>query len=152
MILAPPTLQQSEYIGQLGWTGIRTFMNLPAALLGLPDINGDLDLASLAGYETTPQVGDSGGAVIDPLQVYYWDFPAESFFDVFVGSTPFTGPQYESLLYAQLVYDEDGASGQGEPIPVGEFWNLNPQSPEPSTAVCLLLASAGLAMRRRRRG
>ena len=54
----------------------------------------------------------------------------------------FVSPDYESLLIADVFV-------AGRESPIGRFWNLNPQTPEPSTLS--LLALGGLAMIRRRR-
>ena len=153
MRLAPPTMLVTEYpVGAIGWSGIRTFIDIDAADLGLSDLNDLLDLNSLpSGTETAPENRDGIPLVAgDTYWVSLDSFPAESFFDVFVGSTLNTGPEYESLLYAEVWLDPD-VNTQGDETPIGEFWNLNPQSPEPSTAVCLLLASLGWVVRRRRR-
>jgi hypothetical protein len=128
----------------VGWTGIRTFADIPADLLGLADLNEVLSLNGLLPFETEPRIGDPDGPVILPSEVYW----VESFFDVFVDIPQYTSPDYESLLFAQILVDPDGA-GPISPVLVGQFWNLNSQSPEPATG--LLLACAGLALALRRR-
>ncbi len=110
---------------QVELRNIRTFMDLPAGLLGLADINASLDLAALSMYETAAS----------PSQLVLTD----SFFDVFVGFSSNIGPQWESLLVGDLYWND---------MWVGGFYNLNPQSPEPST-LALLAMGALLALRRR---
>ncbi len=107
--------------------GIRTWMDIPAGELGLGDINGALDLDSLDSWETTPS---ATSGIVQP----------DSFFDVFVGLPQNTGPEFEGLLYADVLVV--GAV-------VGRFWNLNQQCPEPATLG--LLGLGGLAVLRRRR-
>lgn len=129
---------------EAGWTGIRTFRNIPADLLALGDLNRDLDLSALAAFEVTPRLGGPAGAFILPTdQFLFGEIPPDSFFDVYLDTVPdaFLGPEYESLLVATVL-------NQGAPI--GMFWNLNPQSPEPVSGL-MLLAGAALLLHRRRR-
>lgn len=105
---------------------IRTFMDLPADMLGLNDINDSLNLSALAPWETVPSA----------TQILLTDSPT----DVVVGATMNIGPQWESLLVADVWV--------GSTV-IGRFWNLNPQSPEPGTLMLLALSS-GLLWRRRK--
>jgi len=130
---------------EAGWTNIRTFRNIPASMLDLPDLTRDLDLSTLAAYEVQPYVGEVGypGQTADsilPSEEFMLTGP-DSFFDVYVDTVPpeYSNPNYESLLVADVL-------NQGQVI--GQFWNLNPQSPEPATL--LLLTAGGLWLRRRR--
>jgi hypothetical protein len=125
--------------GTAGWQNIRTFINVPADLLGLEDINDTLDLSALAAYEVTP-IDASTGLPITGSVMRTDDSP----FDVFLGNIDavHASPDFEALLYAEVF---DGAR-QGV---IGQFWNLNPQSPEPATLV--LLAVGGMFVIKRRR-
>ena len=110
---------------------IQTWYDIPAADLGLQDINRELDLFSVTGND-----GNFGS-----------DFEVESFFDVFyVGDSQNTGPDYESLLVADIVVIDP----TGGATTVGTFWNLNPQCPEPGTMALLAVGAAALLRRRRR--
>ena len=141
---------------EAGWTEIRTFVNLPYDLLDLPDLNRDLDLSTLAAFEVTPEYGQpglpgTGGVPILPSDVMLQGMPAESFFDVYLADIPpeFASPQYESLLVATIV-GPDPQNPDGN-IMYGQFWNLNPQSPEPATLGLLAFGSLAALLRRRRR-
>jgi hypothetical protein len=125
---------------EAGWTNIRTFVNLPASLLDLKDLNESLNLDSLSAYEVQPKRGDNG-LPIQRTDVITADGP-DSFFDVFLSAIPpeMAGPQYEALLVAEVL---------NQPNPGGWFWNLNPQCPEPLTASLLTVASVALLRRRR---
>jgi hypothetical protein len=103
---------------QAGWTGVRTFMDIPANMLGLEDINRQLDLADLEAFETQNECDT----------VVFDDNPIECF----VGRSPNLSMAFESLLVADIV-------DQGEVI--GRFWNLNPQSPEPGTLSMFFLGA-----------
>jgi hypothetical protein len=140
----PQSFFDSHPSEEAGWTNIRTFMNIPASELGLADLNReDLDAAALqvlhdAGYEVTPIDGKTGLPITGPVMVN-----VESFFDVFLGviDDAHQGPQYESLLVATAL--DPG-------VPIGMFWNLNPQSPEPATLALLGLGAVATLVRRRR--
>lgn len=133
---------------EAGWTGIRTFRNIPASLLDLADLNRDLftNFPGLDAYEVDPYYGIAGypgkGAAPIALTDENLMTGPDSFFDVYVDTVmpEYAGPEYESLLVATVL-------NQGQPI--GMFWNLNPQCPEPATL--LLLVLGGLAMMRRRK-
>ena len=139
-----------------GWTNIRTWVNIPATELDLPDINRLLNEGLITGDSVQPFIGVPGlpgtfGVPILPTDTFlYDDFPPDSFFDVFLAEIPdaFRGPNYEALLIADVIVAPIG--DQANFTVVGEFWNLNPQSPEPATMG--LLAMGGLAVLRRRRG
>ena len=129
--------------GEVGWTHIRTFVNIPADLLNLEDLNRDLDLNSLAAYEVFPKRPD--GTIIN-----YGDTilgVPDSFFDVFLAQIPQekAGPGYEALLHAEVV------ASASPPVVIGEFWNLNPQSPEPATLALLGLGAVVTLIRRRKK-
>jgi hypothetical protein len=133
----PQSFFDSHPEEQAGWVGIRTFRNIPASLLDLGDLNRSLDLTTLAAYEVTPKDGVTHLPITGPILM-----STDSFFDVYLDtvSGEFLGPQYESLLYAEVL--NAGA-------PIGMFWNLNPQSPEPGSL--LMLAFGGLILMRRKR-
>jgi len=131
---------------EAGWTNIRTFVNLPATLLNLPDIGSSLNLSTLSQYEVFPRLGGPTGNVIQPSDIIYAPIGDPlAFADIYLSNIDpeFSNSNYEALLVATVV-----ATGS-PPIPTGAFWNLNPQSPEPATL--LLLALGGLAAVRRRR-
>lgn len=129
-----PGFYEDQPSESAGWTGIRTFVNIPAHVLGLADLNDGLDLSTLAAYEVFPQYGQPGvpgstGVTIQPTDEIMMNI--DSFFDVYLDTVPgeFLGPNYESLLYAEVL---------NAGTPIGQFWNLNPQSPEPATWVMLV--------------
>jgi len=107
---------------------IRVFSDIPATMIGLNDLNRNLNLDSLSSFERQPSV-----RTINNL-------PGDSFFDVFVGTSDNLSPAFRSLLVGDVVVNQQ---------PIGRFWNLNPQSPEPG--ILGLLAVGGvLALARRR--
>ncbi len=114
---------------------VRTFIDLPAALLDLADLNSSLDL-NLLPNETVPV---PNGVLLNAPG-------AET--EIFVGVTNTPSPLFESLLYGQVFVDLDG-TGPSIPEMTSEFWNLNPQSPEPTSLT--LLALGGLMFARRPR-
>ena len=128
---------------EAGWTGIRTFVNIPANVLNLADINESLDLSALSGYEVTPRRGGPTGAEISQSE-YIMMSEGTSFFDVYLDTNDasYASPGFESLLYAQVV---------NAPAVIGQFWNLNPQSPEPATLALLGFGAMGLLARRKRK-
>ncbi len=132
----------------IGWNNIRTFANMPAELLGLPDLNESLDPrleTDLVQYEVDAREGGPGGQIISG-PVWWEEFPPDSFFDVYFDvDVPDVdlGPQRESLLVADII-DGTGAT-------IGRFWNLNPQCPEPGTFVLVGLGLAALVVRLRRK-
>jgi hypothetical protein len=132
---------------QAGWEGIRVFRNIPADRLDLSDLTRSLNLTTdprLAGLEVTPMYGQPGipGSTGDPITGPVM-MNIDSFFDVYLDTVgeEYLNPGYESLLYGLVL-------NQGEPV--GAFWNLNVQCPEPGTML-LLAAGAGLTVLRRRR-
>ena len=138
-----------------GWTNIRTWVNIPADELDLEDINRDLIEGSITGDSVSPFLGQPGipGSSGVPILLgdtfLYGDYPPDSFFDVFLAEIPdaFRGPNFESLLIADVIVAP--ANDPTNFTVVGEFWNLNPQSPEPATMG--LLALGGVAVLRRKR-
>lgn len=149
-----------SFAGTAGLTNIRTFRDLPAELLDLDDLTSALDphlqTPPLNMHETIPTelisldlVGGSPIVVTQPLQpVSVLPPPTmiDSFFDVFVDVTTNRGAAFESLLTADVV-----AFDQSLNIwrPIGRFWNLNPQSPEPATFVLLgIMGICGVVVRR----
>ena len=137
---------------EAGWTNIRTFVNIPADALGLADLTRNLDLDTLVaiygGEEVMPHVGQPGlpgnsGVPILTTDTIWNDPQPESFFDVFLAEIPpeYANENYEALLHAEVM-------NQG--MVVGQFWNLNPQSPEPATMSLLVLGGIGLLIRRKK--
>lgn len=146
LMIAPGFYEDSLNAGkEAGWTHMRTFVNIPADLLDLPNLNSSLDLGALAAYEVFPKVGGPTGAPIGYDDII-WGVP-DSFFDVFLDQIEpeYAGPGYEALLHADVV------TAASDPIVVGGFWNLNPQSPEPATIALLGFGAVGLLARRRRK-
>jgi hypothetical protein len=143
-----------SFLGNAGLTNIRTFSDIPANMLGLDDLTQALDprlneppLSELATIPTELVSLSLSGVETRPLQPVSPLPTADSFFDVFVDITTNIGPMFESLLTADVVvFNPDVGSWQ----PIGRFWNLNPQSPEPAT-VALLAIAAPLALSMRRR-
>lgn len=150
----------STFQGTAGLQNIRTFSDLPADFLGLDDLTRDLDLnqPALQQRETIPTelvsldlVGGSPVIVTLPLQPVSVlppaNFTVDSFFDVFVDVTFNVGPTFESLLTADVVVFNPSLD-RWEPI--GRFWNLNPQSPEPSgfALLCVGMIVSSLQGRR----
>ena len=94
-----------------GWTEIRTFVNLPADLLGLEDINRDLVLSTRASYEVDPMYGNPGSPGTDGTPILQSDqiirdaSHIDSFFDVYLAQIlpEFSSPEYESLLVATVI-------------------------------------------------
>ena len=128
----------------VGWNNIRTFANIPSDMLGLSDLNEGLDLNLLLPFRVTAREGGPAGEIITG-PVWWEQPPPESFFDVYFDiqvPDSMLGPQFESLLVADII------NGQGEVI--GQFWNLNPQCPEPGT-YALIAAGAGVLLLRFRR-
>lgn len=68
------------------------------------------------------------------------DFTVESFFDVFVDESLNVGSEFESLLTADVVVFNPNLNTWE---PIGWFWNINPQSPEPFSLVLLCAGIAG---------
>lgn len=136
-----------RFNGTAGLANIRTFSDLPATLLGLDDLTRNLDprlqMPPLSELETVPTeliAFSLTGVETRPLQAVSV-LPAtsptmDSFFDVFVDITPNIGPAFESLLTADIVVFNPSENLWQ---PIGRFWNLNPQSPEPAslTLVCM---------------
>jgi hypothetical protein len=149
LIVAPGFYEDHPTGEKAGWTEIRTFRNIPADTLGLEDLNRDLDLSTLAAYAVTPYYGQpgvpgsSGIAILPGAQIMRG--VADSFFDVYLDTVEeeFLGPEYESLLVATVL--------DNQMVPVGMFWNLNPQSPEPATLALMGLGAVATVVRRRRR-
>ena len=138
---------------EAGWTNIRTFVNIPADALGLADLTRELDLdtlvATYGGMEVQPYYGKPGlpGNEGTPILLtdYIQNDPVpDSFFDVYLATIDpeFANAGYEALLHAE-VWNQGNV--------VGEFWNLNPQSPEPGTMALLVLGGLGMILRRRKR-
>jgi hypothetical protein len=132
-----------NFEGTAGLANIRTFSDLPANLLGLDQLtralDPHLDMPPLSELETIPTELISmslSGPITAPLQpVSVLPAPSptiDSFFDVFVDITTNTGPAFESLLTADVVVFNPTQSVWQ---PIGRFWNLNPQSPEPASIV-----------------
>ncbi len=130
---------------EAGWTHIRTFVNIPASLLDLPQLNETLSLDWLASQpgvmEVTPKNGETGVPILYGDEILRG--APDSFFDVFLAEIDpaFANQGYEALLHAEVL-NQGGV--------VGEFWNLNPQSPEPATLSLLALGGVSLLARRRR--
>ncbi|MCJ7543274.1 MAG: PEP-CTERM sorting domain-containing protein [Phycisphaerae bacterium] len=145
-LIIAPGFYADDPSEQAGWTEIRTFRNIPASLLGLGNLNRDLNLSTLSAYEVTPYrgqpgiPGSTGVPILPGVQILRGE--PDSFFDVYLDTVEeeYLNPNYEALLVATVL-------NQG--TPVGMFWNLNPQSPEPGTLA--LLSVGGLALIRRRR-
>ena len=133
------TTAEAASLGTVQLANIRTYADIPAGVLRLEDLNNNLDEQRLVEENSTVLVGTSlDGPVTLPNQSA--DFAVDSFFDVFVELSFNTNPDFQSLLVADVLVNN---------LPVGRFWNLNYQSPEPTSMV--LLALGGLALIRRRR-
>lgn len=145
-----------SFQGTAGLANIRTFCDLPADLLGLNDLTGALtqrlNEPPIHNHETIPTelvslslVGGEPIIQTRPLQpISVLPSPgltADSFFDVFVDMSFNANQRFESLLVADVLAF-DPASNSWNPI--GRFWNLNPQSPEPTSLV--LMGLGGLLM------
>lgn len=147
--------------GTAGLLNIRTWSDLPEDLLGLGDLTSALDpqlsdppfvdletipveLVSLQLVSGDPFIETLSLEPISPLPG--GSSPPDSFFDVFVGLSTNTNPDFESLLTAEVVEFNPGTQ-QWDVI--GRFWNINPQSPEPSTLVLLALGGAAVLVGRR---
>jgi hypothetical protein len=148
--------------GQAGLANIRTFRDLPADLLGLDELTRELaprlNEPPLSELETEPAqllgVDFSGGNPTfqsRPLPEIAQLPTGDSFFDVFVEPETFNvGARFESLLVADVVVWSPTLQ---EWQPIGQFWNLNPQSPEPTSAILLAIGgAAALGRGRRARG
>ncbi|MGB2966633.1 MAG: PEP-CTERM sorting domain-containing protein, partial [Phycisphaerae bacterium] len=125
-----------------GWENVRTFVNIPADLLGLQDINDDLDLGTLSAYEVFPRKDGPTGPLLSTLDLTGQTDATP--LDVFLAEidAAYASPDYEALLYAQVINPDKSV--------IGEFWNLNPQSPEPATLALLGLGAVATLIRRRR--
>ncbi|HDZ21417.1 hypothetical protein LCGC14_0333440 [marine sediment metagenome] len=125
------------------WTNIRTFVNLPAELLNLPDIGSGLDLGTLAAYEVTPKLGGPAGPDILLSDVITANLDSSPI-DIFLANIApeFSNENYEALLVATVL---------NQPTVIGTFWNLNPQSPEPATMGLLGVGALALLRRKRRK-
>jgi hypothetical protein len=130
---APDGFLLDEPGSTLRLENFRSFVDLPASLLDLPDLNPSLNLASLAAYERT---------AINPIAPVELTL-VSSFFDVFLTTDFIPGPEHEALLTADIVR----LTSAGQPVPVGRVWSLNYQCPEPAAALSLL---ATLPLLRRR--
>jgi hypothetical protein len=142
--IAPGFFADPQNAGKMaGWTEIRTFVNLPADLLNLPDIDRALDLSTLSAYEVHPRFGGPAGPEITPSSVLLMG--DSSILDIYLADIPreMASPNFESLLVATVV------TASSEPLPAGAFWNLNPQSPEPVTFLLMALGAMGIALWRR---
>jgi len=117
---------------------IRTYSDIPAGVLGLNDINASLNELELVSHNPSVRIGTS---IPGPVSLPGQNGATDSFFDVFVNFSELTNPSYQSLLVAEVL-----VAGQR----IGTFWNLNYQSPEPSTMVLLALGGLSLIRRRRR--
>lgn len=144
-----------NFQGTAGLQNIRTISDLPAELLGLDDLTRDLDpqlnQPPLMQLETIPtelvSLTLSGGTpVIETITLQPESIlpggqdPPDSFFDVFVDVSFNVGPLFESLLVADVVVFNPNLNTWE---PIGRFWNINPQSPEPSSLVLLCAGIAG---------
>ena len=142
--IAPGFFEDPENAGhEAAWTEIRTFVNIPADLLDLPDLNTSLDLSTLAAFEVTPRLGGPSGPIISTSDVIVAPNDS-SFVDIFLADIDpaFSNDNFEALLVATVM---------NQPAVIGQFWNLNPQSPEPASMFLLGVGGAALLRRRRRK-
>lgn len=128
---------------EAAWTNIRTFVNLPATELNLPDLNSSLDLSTLAAFEVTPKLGGPLGPDILPTDIILANIDSSPI-DIFLANIPpeFSNENYEALLVADVL---------NQPTLIGTFWNVNPQSPEPATMGLLGVGALALLRRKRRK-
>jgi hypothetical protein len=127
---------------EAGWKSMRTFVNIPASELALADLNDTLDLSTLAAYEVQPRLGSPEGDLIELADEIIVGLGQVQ--DIFLADIlpEFANDGYEALLYAEVLNQTSGV--------IGEFWNLNPQSPEPGTALLLAIGAVGLLVRRKK--
>jgi len=116
--------------GSLQLRNIQTYVDIPASLLSLDDLNSNLDMGPLQQYRRL-------------LSNDTANLNADSFFDIFIDVSTKPGRDYEALLVADMV---DPLNNNRV---IGQFWNLNPQCPEPGSLT--LLGIGGLMLLRRRK-
>ena len=149
--IAPGFYEDRPVGAQAGWTNIRTFVGIPSTVLNLANINSSLDLSTLSAYEVTPKAGGPAGSDILTSDTI-WRTSVDSFFDVFLANIPpeESNPNFEALLVADVVMQENPGEPGEPPVPLGTFWNINPQSPEPATLFLLALGGAAVMLRKRK--